>query len=647
LRSGYKNGTRRGSLRRAAIPLRVHSRVHPGTVTLSHDFHPDQVLYDLSLDIEFLPSKAGGIQVELPPYLVGVGGHPHIADYPPHFAFIARTTYHDILRSAPMAIQPGTANTLRVTYEDGCVRVGLNDGEPMEFTAEYRPSVDRLRICMPPECVVHRLQAGGTVRPRGKPVRAKRYEYHMTNDPAATLAPGPYTKQMWEAMLKGLAQRGYSRVYWIYYGGFGAGLWDWSQGSDLVEDHALRTRRNVGDNLLRFAVPLAHKYGLEIYATIKPFDLALGQFTVPKGSNLARKRGKGALMGGELAWSDNFAATNRHLWWKRRPGGRVQGPVRKLVFSHLGPDTSRIREVKLWVSRDNWKYRAYEGNFTVTREPGRIVIDGLDIREPFLAVTPVPFESRYTFVNTPDRLLVLYNAHGEEIPFTYGFVPRSHYEYPEGKATDDYRVVYGDFREEGVFLDIGPQFGIPTCVMCGAAPQNYWYALDNEHGLVVAALGKQPEIAGLLCPSEPEARNYWLKWVGEALDFGVDGVAIRRWNHSNSLEWQEYGFNEIPCREFEGRYGIDPRHEDFDMQAWRRLRGESYTQFLREASERVRSRGKRFAVHIDDQMEGGPDVSTHMEIHWDWETWLNEKLPDEVIFKSLSEESVRRHSCRE
>jgi hypothetical protein len=172
-------------------------------------------------------------------------------------------------------------------------------------------------------------------------------------------------------------------------------------------------------------------------------------------------------------------------------------------------------------------------------------------------------------------------------------------------------------------------------------------ALDNDKGLIGLAVGKNQIVPGVMCPSEPKARKFWLSMIKDALDAGVDGVDIRQMSHLNIIEWTQYGFNPPIVREFKRRYGVDVRREEFDPQAWRKLRGEYYTQFLEEAGKLIRTHHKKVQLHIEDTMEGTPDTSTLREIHWDWESWLERGLADEVTLKALNVHTFRSYFGRE
>lgn len=107
-------------------------------------------------------------------------------------------------------------------------------------------------------------------------------------------------------------------------------------------------------------------------------------------------------------------------------------------------------------------------------------------------------------------------------------------------------------------------------------------------------------------------------------------------NHHSHLAWAEFGF-EAPVRDaFLKQYGVDLwETNDFDKTAWRRLRGEAYTQFYREARQLVNSYGKRMGLHISQTMDMEPEHGASMEMHFDWRAWIDEGLADSITMKEV------------
>jgi hypothetical protein len=163
-----------------------------------------------------------------------------------------------------------------------------------------------------------------------------------------------------------------------------------------------------------------------------------------------------------------------------------------------------------------------------------------------------------------------------------------------------------------------------------------WHALDGKHGFVGIARGKDREAVAVMSPAFKETRDRWLEWVREILEAGADGVEMRVRNHHTHLDWGDFGF-EAPVRdEFMSRHGVDIwSTDDFDRAAWRRLRGEHFTQFYREARALVNSFDRKMGLHISSTMDMEPEQGASMDIHFDWRTWLDEGLADSVTAKEV------------
>jgi uncharacterized lipoprotein YddW (UPF0748 family) len=75
--------------------------------------------------------------------------------------------------------------------------------------------------------------------------------------------------------------------------------------------------------------------------------------------------------------------------------------------------------------------------------------------------------------------------------------------------------------------------------------------------------------------------------------------------------------------------------DDFDIAAWRRLRGEAHTEFVRAARAISKSVGKPLGLHVEVNMDMPIALWTSMNIDWDWRTWLKEGLADTVTMKEI------------
>ena len=90
----------------------------------------------------------------------------------------------------------------------------------------------------------------------------------------------------------------------------------------------------------------------------------------------------------------------------------------------------------------------------------------------------------------------------------------------------------------------------------------------------------------------------------------------------------QYGFNTPVREDFQARYGIDIRQEDFDLQAWRDLLGAYLTLFLTELRTELNFRGIRLAVGVPRSDVIGPPMGNTT---LDWRRWVTTGTIDEWI----------------
>lgn len=141
----------------------------------------------------------------------------------------------------------------------------------------------------------------------------------------------------------------------------------------------------------------------------------------------------------------------------------------------------------------------------------------------------------------------------------------------------------------------------------------------------------------------PEARRALCEQlVKEVLRHDYDGLMLLTYVE-NTDQWfeDEFGFNEPIVQEFKRRYGVDIRTQSFDVAAWRKLRGEYFTQFLRELSTALHASGKKLGVTVDPRRPefaqpwlGLPKMSNAGSLEMDWRVWLSEGIVDEIMVGS-------------
>jgi hypothetical protein len=132
----------------------------------------------------------------------------------------------------------------------------------------------------------------------------------------------------------------------------------------------------------------------------------------------------------------------------------------------------------------------------------------------------------------------------------------------------------------------------------------------------------------------PEVRQALLKIVSEALDSGVDGIDIRQSTHCESLDWENYGYNEPVLEAYRRQFGVDPLTQPVDCAKWQHLRGRFFDAFLKQASKLVRGRGADFLVHLQFLMNLPAEEPTWLNVAWHWRDWLTSGGVDAVTFKT-------------
>ena len=463
--------------------------------------------------------------------------------------------------------------------------------------------------------------APGEIRPF-RPV--EKYHLYATIDFYDDLIKNTWTRRTFRDLMALYKKNRVRRVYFIYHYGYDSGFWR-QPGRRAqfpgFQEHIDRTYENVGD-FLPAAVEAAHAADLPFFAVLKPFETAL-YGTFPEGSEKAKQYGRIPRLGGPIWWSPDFTAENPHLRIERDVSDvppdldeRVVGTIVLRGEPGLGKgfDPSRLR---LWVSANNGRYEAYAGPIEtrVEHDEGmRVILDGLNIPQRFFAVT-IDGDPANTFGNRLRHLVEVRDARGEKLPITF---------------SNQVWNRKDDFRESGFMVDV------PYHNAVGGLDEFHW--VDGALPLGMA-LGRIAHLQGALCPGYREVQAWWMEQADKCLAAGVDGIDFRIVNHNRTFDWDAYGFNAPTVEAFRERYGVDMMREPFDREAWRRLRGERYTEFLRAASWRLRERGKAVHAHVSHRM-GPSSWHTEMNIHFDWETWIQEGLLDEVTLKTSS---VRSH----
>jgi len=492
----------------------------------------------------------------------------------------------------------------------------------------------------------------------------------VTVDFPDDVTQGPFDAARLDALMAAIRGLGARRVNWIYYGGVAAD--DPGRGNIFGSHwatHGPQTIAALGEPL-RAAVRAAHAHGLEICGVLKPYNGGLSG-SYPSGSPQASSGSRLTRIGGTLQQVIPFLEAHPEMRMRRRPGptaatvfpdGTGSGPIREIRLRKADAAETRLRPefVRIWTSPDNFRYRPlplvprgsvgvepaprevrdYHGNvLTRAGDPVRVVrLTGLALREPFVVLTTAFESGAGDFRNTPVGMIEVFGrggrpiecvvathaalwirprdfrTYGLDFDMGYGHVPVTLDKPWQGAQGDPWQAFSGpdEFAEEALF---------------GKGP---------DGGFVAFAPGKNEFLPAAPCESHPEVRDLWLGWVRAMLDTGVDAVNLRVSAHGCLTDEPEaYGWNPPAVAACNARFGAGPV-EPARLAA---IRGDFYTEFVREAAAAVRSRGRRMHLHLHAEAFRpdpvfGQQNGVPANIDFQWRRWIEEGLADEVTLRT-------------
>ncbi|MBI4024291.1 MAG: hypothetical protein HY360_04875 [Verrucomicrobia bacterium] len=160
-------------------------------------------------------------------------------------------------------------------------------------------------------------------------------------------------------------------------------------------------------------------------------------------------------------------------------------------------------------------------------------------------------------------------------------------------------------------------------------------------GIVFREAANMPS---LLEPASRGTHRIWLERIRRTLAAGADGISLRTLCHHNGhFSYLKYAFAPNVREEFQSGYGRPPRTTTEDYERNRRIRGEFFTQFLRDGRKLASRFRRKFAFQIESGIEVPPHLDTRMQFHLDYETWFKEELFDEISLKWFTSENPFIH----
>ncbi len=431
----------------------------------------------------------------------------------------------------------------------------------------------------------------------------------------------PLTKEILAAKMRFLAEQGFRRIYIVapppHGTDYSVSIAPW-----LKNNHLEASRQNLGEPL-KVAVAAAKAAGMEVFVQFKPYEGG-GTHTVPQGVEPPSGRNWLECIGGRAVALDPFVVAHPEMRSKRKPCDmRLETPLESLELVFLlgrkpgreGLDKQLRMEVRpdwpalsaeeaaarpvgavtLYTSQDNAAYAPMDGEIRFESRLERrllrdangqllfptpqlcrvVTIRGFSTTAPYLAVQLEADAEACRLIPWSESFLTGYDAQGAALPLTATATVRP------GVLTRKY-----GFEENGFeFNELGPF---------------YWDEGWKRANLVGIARGKDAYVRGDLCEAYPEVRAYWLRQIKEFIEMGCDGVDLRLMSHSSGIpDFTQYGYNAPVAAEYARRHR-HPMEEGADPFEIMRIRGDFYTQFVKEAAEVLHASGKRLSVQFHD-----------------------------------------------
>jgi hypothetical protein len=125
----------------------------------------------------------------------------------------------------------------------------------------------------------------------------------------------------------------------------------------------------------------------------------------------------------------------------------------------------------------------------------------------------------------------------------------------------------------------------------------------------------------------PEARDYVVSYNKYYLDnYAFDGTYVNFRNEFGHPDFaDQFGFAPPIVAEYQKRYGVDIRKQQFDLDKWRKLCGEYLTQFIRELYAMTHANGKLLMVGVPQGNYLGIPTGN---LYVDWQDWAKEHIVD-------------------
>jgi len=470
-------------------------------------------------------------------------------------------------------------------------------------------------------------------------------EFHLTIDFGDDIL---YAKQEWteewlRKLVRGYGERGISAVHILHTHDLArAGAWAGYNSYFQFLDKVPNPIAVVADE--------CHKHGMLCYSVIK-FNDRYGGMPFAPGPVTYNSKGEieQDFLGGKARWKNPWVRDHQNMRAELHPLLQEKYPRKPIGTIRLWHEGQNLQgtNFKIYTSQNNREYFPYLGPQKVTvidqkRKPPVytpapdlifgpegvftcIEFTGLKIDAPFFAIEA---NGGTELANTLSALTEIQDVDGKEAIFTYGVVPLIVSLLDKSQREN--------WKKNGIAFDAakGSDFPGRGCHFMSSGGRHRLEV--KKRGFVGFARGRNRYLTAVLELANPEARNWCAETAKFAVDSGCDFVDIRMNTHTESLDWENYGFGDPIVEEYKRRYGKDITKDPFDRALWRCLRGEYVNQTIKAMGDVMRSSGRKVSVQLLDRFNHPPDELCFMEFFWDWKKWLTEGLVDSATLAGFS-----------
>lgn len=451
---------------------------------------------------------------------------------------------------------------------------------------------------------------------------AEKFLVSIVNDVPDTVLACRYTPKGLDNEMRKMREWGIGRVDWIDYSNSPA-FWEYERWKAPYSE----TVEACGD-FLGTAIKAAHRNGLEFISNIKLFDLTLQGFSCSESAPGAIQHWDGAWIASvpDIAGKDDAYMQSNPEWRKN-----FAFPVKRIrLYSRTPVPQITSADLKLSVSSDNREYKPVETCSVrvekCRRQHQRWEVDGLreeaGVRENWvIEISDLDIHTTFFHIECLKPGVVLKNRlflfaeafdqEGHSVP-----VEVSQRLNPDGGTRMDFHTGWRGWNNHNP----------------GILSENSW-ALSS----IGLAFVDPQNLQGMLEPTHPKSRQIWLDRIQTLLDAGVDGVGIRPLCHHNyTSSWARYAFAPTVIAAFKEQFGRAPEATDSDLEKINLIRGEAITELLRAARGLCDSKNAKLIFHVESGTELPAKVGNRMQMYFDFEKWMREKLLDELHIRSIS-----------